>query len=610
MAVVAVLAAGGLAGCGDDTTNNSKTDIANPNPVALSPTGTLQGQITDAVTGEVIVGAVVSIGTQSATTDATGHYVINNVPANNEENGTAGLTGKYQATLDLSSATSPVNMTSSATTPRYPARKPSMPVNVTFSSFNESVANGGTASNHDTPIVNLVANYDFKVGKLTATLSGVVTDNITGQPKGGATVELRDVNNNYETATLTDNALGTYSFAKIEAGVKHYLQGRDSTTSVTGTSPSPLNPVNYYTLSDNQTLDLGQGDLNALVLTPYDNVKPYVSMVSPENFADVAPGAVDVVLSFSEPIRSDAYSTPSAATALGNIYQDIVVTFDGVKDNVVAGTAVPHSLAWNSSRTALTVTIPATGTSSTYSVDYTNIGGDIKDVAGNVMAALPANTKVAFSTRGATAVTAPSVVVVNSASLSHVQSNVMLDWAPVVGATKGYKVYRADKRLGLTGPMKFLANATVSSLTDNAVDFISTAYDPIALSYDYSVSAVNGDNEESALSVAVTARDVIAPTASAICVAPGAVSLVHGPATTTNGEVKITFSETINESLMETLANYTTTPAVTVATQLQAAPAQVVLEFGSAITCSSGSVTLANITDLAGNAYAGGAVSY
>ena len=101
----------GLVGCGDDTTNNSTTDIANPNPNTLTPTGTLQGQVTDAVTGAAIIGAVVNIGIQSATTDASGHYVLYGIPANSPENTTTGYTGSYQATVDLAGVTAPVNMT-------------------------------------------------------------------------------------------------------------------------------------------------------------------------------------------------------------------------------------------------------------------------------------------------------------------------------------------------------------------------------------------------------------------------------------------------------------------------------------------------------------------
>jgi len=75
--------------------------------------------------------------------------------------------------------------------------------------------------------------------------------------------------------------------------------------------------------------------------------------------------------------------------------------------------------------------------------------------------------------------------------------------------------------------------------------------------------------------------------------------------TTTNGQIRITFSEPMPEVALETVANYTPTPAapaVSVATQISAT--QVVLEFGAAIACAGTStVALTGITDLATNAY-------
>lgn len=595
----------GLVGCGDDTTNNSTTDIANPNPSTLTPTGTLQGQVTDAVTGAAIIGAVVNIGLQSATTDASGHYVLYGIPANSPENTATGYTGSYQATVDLAGVTAPVNMTDSASVPRYPVRKPSMPVNVTFSSFNESVANGGTASNHDTPLFSLVANHDFKVGKLSATVRGVARDQFR-QPKGQAVVELRSAGGKLEASTSTDTATGSFSFVNVEAGVEHMIKGRDSVSAVEG-------EIGSFTLSDNQTLDFGLRNSESLVLASVDAYKPRVTQVSPDNNSDVAPGNVDVVLLFNEPIKMDSYATPSTAAALGNIYKDISVKYKGLKGGAATTKNVVHSMAWNSSRTALTISLPTTGTSSSYKVDFSAAIPNLRDMVGNFGSAVDSiATSVDFSTRGATAVAAPSVAIVNSGSIGHGTTSVALDWSPVAGATNGYNVYRSEIQSGRTEPMVLLAQVALSTYTDNTAAFVSGV---VALSYNYSVTAVNADLDESALSAAVLARDVIPPSIPVLastCVTPSGTSMLPlpSPANTVNGQVRITFSEPMPEGVVENISNYTLASAtlapatLAIGTATQVTSTQVVLEFATVGGCpATSTITLTGITDLAGNAY-------
>lgn len=106
-----------LAGCG----GSIPTPASN---AATSTTVTLQGQLTDAVSGQPIVGAKIEIGVRSAITDANGHYELTNVPANSGST----VSRDYQATLTLTGVTSPINMTNAATSPRYPDRKFSMPI--------------------------------------------------------------------------------------------------------------------------------------------------------------------------------------------------------------------------------------------------------------------------------------------------------------------------------------------------------------------------------------------------------------------------------------------------------------------------------------------------
>ena len=103
-----------VAGC-----STYKTDITNPNPGTFEPTGTIQGYLRDSTTLAPIVGAKVSVGVKEDATDAKGQFVISNVPATTDGlNGS--VAGTYQITIDLRNVTSPVNMTSATTTPRYP----------------------------------------------------------------------------------------------------------------------------------------------------------------------------------------------------------------------------------------------------------------------------------------------------------------------------------------------------------------------------------------------------------------------------------------------------------------------------------------------------------
>ena len=69
-----VLLAAAMTGCGGSIPAPADT-------TAATATVTLQGQVTDAATGEPIVGATVAIGMRTATTDAAGRYEMLNFPA-------------------------------------------------------------------------------------------------------------------------------------------------------------------------------------------------------------------------------------------------------------------------------------------------------------------------------------------------------------------------------------------------------------------------------------------------------------------------------------------------------------------------------------------------
>jgi hypothetical protein len=572
-----------LAACGSSIpTPSSSTDT----PVTV----TLQGQLTDAVTGEAIVGATIEIGLKSAVTDANGHYEIGNVLADSG----SGVSRDYQATITLTEVTSPVDMTDTAASPRYPDIKFAMPVPPTTTT---------SATTHD-----------FKVGKLSATIRGVVGDSglLT---IGMAIVELQD--NTAGMAgnvirTSTSNAItGEYVFANVEAGVAYKLVGRTSDGVMQG-------DVTTVTLSDNQTLELLLNNGSAaLILSGTDTYSPRIIGVTPENNADVAPGALDVVFVFNESIRQNSYSIPNPSV-LDNIYHDINVSYGGFK----ASGNYAHTLSWNATFDVLTINIPDTGTSSKFTIDLsllspvsTTVLGKLKDNAGNGLensAVLTAGNLLAFTTNGGILSAPPVILSPDAPGLDSNATSVVLDWQPVLGATKGYNIYRSDGMAGVVGPFVMIAGQVTSSTytdTYGLSGFNLLPYQEIAQSYVYRVTSVNSDLIESAPSNELPVKDVIPPApvgTAGICVAPGGNSLtVISPVTVTeNGQVQFTFSEPLDVISAETVGNYA---GVNISAAKLTTPTTVVLDFSAPITCANTDTVVVDvaITDVAGNALTG-----
>lgn len=563
--------------------------IPSPSSTSTTTSVTLQGQLTDAVTGGAIAGAKIDIGLRSAITDANGHYEIGNFPANSS----GGVARDYQATITLTGVTSPVDMTNPATTPRYPDHKFAMPV----------VAGATTAA----------TTHDFKVGKLSAAIQGVVGD-IALLTIGGVIVELQDntvgTAGNVTRTTTSDAITGGYAFANVEAGVDYKLVGRSSDGVMQGN-------VNTGKLSDNQILSLPLGGTPALVLSSTDTYSPRIIHVSPENNADIAPGSVSVVFTFNEPIRQDSYSVPNP-TVSNNIYYDINVSYGGMK--AVGNYA--HTMSWNATLDALTITLPDTGVSSKFTVDLSLLSpisatvlGKLKDNAGNGLENSPvltAGNLLAFTTNGGVTAAPPVILSPNAPGLDRNATSVALDWQPVVGATKGYNIYRSARKTGVIEPFIIVAGAvTASTYTDTFAlsGFSLLPLPEVAQSYVYRVTSINSDLIESAPSNEVIVKDVVPPSAvgtSGVCVAPGGISLtVATPVTVTaNGQVKFTFSEPLDVIAAETVANYI---GVDISAAKLTSPTTVVLDFAAPISCvNTNTVTVdVGITDVAGNALTG-----
>ena len=593
--MLVIVLAFNVIGC--TTKENGSTAVGNPVPSTFSPTGTIQGNLVDVVTQQPIVGAIVDIGAGQATTSSTGEFVIYNVPATTDSlNNT--VNGTYNVTIDLRNVTSPVLMSSPTATYKYPNFSYST-VSVSYTSLDDTSANnpgGGSGSNHDTPVSGLVAPLPLAVGKLASNIVGVVTysntspinalqsvgagwtvelvstgSNNAGTPSGTGTAGTGNTGN-VVAVTLT-GANGDFTFNNIESMQAFAIRAWDPTNTFYGTK-------NVTSVADGQTLTLvPQTSTNNTVLNQtvlvntIDNIAPFISTVSPEVGSDITPtGGVNVIYTFSEPIRQGAYALclTNSGVAGSCLYKDIAVNFMGAKAGNIA-----YALSWNAAATQLTVNIPTLASSSTYSVDLTGalgVGKLTDDSFNNTSAADPKRI-VTFSTNGGPIADAPiNLVITNSASLDF-NSQVVFDWLPASGA-RAYHVYRMPIQMwsGATEtlPIRLIGTVSDSAFTDNFTDdvagnkalshdipanniFAGISFDEkinIQLKYVYTVVSLNTDSLEGPASASVTAVDVMG------------ANLTNGAAIfadITDGDNTLTvyFNEPLDEASAEIAANYT-----------------------------------------------------
>ena len=164
------------------TVLSGPTAIANLALSQIIVTGNITGSVTDAKDASPMVGATVSDGTRTATTDATGTYSIANVPP-----------GTYQVTASKSGYQS--------------------------SSLTLSVLAGATA------IANLSLSQIIVPGSIT----GSVTDAKDGSPIAGAAVS-------DGTRTVLTDATGKYTISDIPAGSYQVVAGKEGYRSLTSTA--------------------------------------------------------------------------------------------------------------------------------------------------------------------------------------------------------------------------------------------------------------------------------------------------------------------------------------------------------------------------------------
>lgn len=526
-----------ISGCSDDTS----TSITAPNSGVFKPVGTIQGVVKDSVTQEPIANAVVSIGIATGTTDSRGQYILKNVPATEDAlNGS--ISSTYTITVDLTSVSNNIDRDS---TNNYPQYKYIGNITVKYTSLNDSTPCpdpevtgdnadvessaalqncGSNSTNHDTAVDGLVANQDITIGKLNATIKGVVAGcDLTGfedeffTPVGsGYTVKLITASTSSNsssgaagrivTSTTTDEK-GAFEFANIEAGQSFSITAVDSANTESDT-------ISVTSPSDGETLVLSVQESTALHICPDDAHGPEIIAITNaegnniEVGSDIEAGLTSVVLKFNEPVKQDA-GTSTDASSVSNLFDNIEVNFDGNKAGNVA-----YTLDWdndddtedngtnddNINFNQLTVTF-TTSASSLYHIRIKDINngtftdsnnknaelgicpddstvptsyGIIVDTDTSETTGTPIvlnDCTVYFTTNGGQSVTAPTITLVNDTSLDQasVSINPNLDWNPVAGA-KEYRIYRAVNRVwddttSQTGQLELCTTVTVSQFS-------------------------------------------------------------------------------------------------------------------------------------------------
>ncbi|MDA8100527.1 MAG: hypothetical protein M0042_13000 [Nitrospiraceae bacterium] len=627
---------------------SSSNDVSGPSAPILNPTGTIQGRLIDAVTQQPVAGAVIDIGVSQGTTNADGQFVIYNVPATTDAlNGTVG--GSYQVTINMKNVTSPVLQTSTTATYKY-SDYYFKTVAVNYTSLNDTSADGnmgGNGTNHDTPVTGLVATANFTVGKMAATVTGVVAGcqgaDFFAAKGTGYTVRLISTGSDNAAsgeagnviATASTDANGVFTFAKIESLQSFWICAVDANNTVFGCAdgdpssaptapnfkPGDTNMNAVVAPADGVTTQLAIQNSNAVHVCSTDIHGPAVTLVSPEPGSDIAPSATQTVkFKFSEAVLMTAL-TSTSASAVGNLYDKIEVGYAGAKAGNLA-----YTLDWNATFDELTVTF-ATAPSGKYYVRIAGMeaAGYITDAAGNhaVMGACPddtvANAAIAipggaiagttdctafFTTNGGPTAAKPVIALTNAASLDNVgggAASPSLDWLPVSGANGGYNVYRRmNQDFGTSvqsGPYERVAGPiTATAWADGALGFDLNG--SIKVTYDYIVTGLNSDMVEGPASDAVNAADKMGPTFAGCTCTAGAAGV---GTLTVDG-----WDEALDKASANTALNYAQTAPLPVVDAVAKAvydplTNSTTLTFSGALACGGKTLTVTSVKDVSGN---------
>lgn len=579
-------------GCAKD--NNTPLS---PTSQASQPEGTITGLIRNRTTGQPVAGAGISLGyngsVESAVSDSAGAFSFANVPAGQYEvvNGAPVYSGSYTLTVSLVNYNSAQTDSSKKYRDYYYST-----VTVTFTTLGKGDSGA---------VAGLAGSVSLGISYLNTTVKGQIVDQ-NMQPIAGSIVTLYDetVVPAAAIAQTTSGSDGSYEFTRVDNGLTIGITAVSKDGSLQGSLPAPI------TLPANVTSDsLRSGVLSERVmLTPVNNVHPFVISITPSNNSDVSPGTVQFVYTFSEPIKQTPYTRTDLPPGSNTMIDDIVLNFIGMKKT---SGAVDFTAQWNSSFTQLTITPQGLVGSARYSLDVSAAfgSGKLTDASGN---ALVNNTEITgdfeplqFTTNGGSPVPAAPAVTRRIVPgyfgpLDFNGGAVGLEWNYDPTA-RSYNIYKSVDG----GPFQLLQqNFYGVQFTDNSGSLVVPlgVNNPLkAGSVSYEVRAVSMDLVEGPVSNIVTVSDEVHPRlANATVAAAGTNHWVY----------TLYFSEPLDVSSAENIDSYlfTNTSAVTftktAANYVGYTVGGYVVELSvttSAVPAPGYTLTVSGATDLAGN---------
>jgi len=528
-----------MAGC----KQNSTTPLEPQSLATYQPKGTISGLVVNSITNAPVKGAVISVGydgaVQSATSDDAGAYSFANVPAGKYQtvNGALVASGQYTLTVSLVAYNAAQTDSSKKYRNYYYDN-----VTITFT----SLASG------DSAVSDMVGSALLQISYLNTTVTGQVVDQ-NQQPVVNASVMLYDatVFPNVLIGQTTTSASGAYLFSAVDNGLTVVLKSRSSDGSLQGTLGAFTLPANVINASLRS-----QFTAERLMITPVDNVNPFVIGLTPENNSDVSSNALQVVYTFSEPIKQRAYTRTDLPLGSSTIIDDIKITYLGLKKTA---TAVTFSAQWNAGFTQLTITPQGIVGSAKYSVDLTAAfnSGQLTDNANLVVLNNPQITGdfevMQFSTNGGSPVPATPALTRRFiaglfGNLDFGGGTVGLEWNYDASA-RSYNIYWSVNG----GSFQLLqANFTGIQFSGNTGSLVypSAATNPLrASSVQYVVRGVSKDLVEGPSSNIINVTDAVKPQllgSSSVAPASGTNSWTY----------TLRFTEPLTISTAEAVGNY------------------------------------------------------
>jgi hypothetical protein len=581
-----------MAGCTQDS--STSVDPVQTSHLTYQPKGTITGLIRNRITSVPVGAAVISLGydgtVQSTTSDGAGAFSFASVPVGQYQivNGTSVLSGTYTLTVSLT------DYNASQSNPNKKYRDyyyTSVTIKFTSLAPGDSLA-----------VSNMVGSALLEISYLNTTVTGQVVDQ-NMQPVANASVLLYDatVFPNVVIGQTTTGLTGGYQFSNVDNGLTINAKSRSSDGSLEGTLPN-------FTLPANVTTDSLRSQVTAerIMLTPADNVNPYVISITPENNSDVSTNSLQVVYKFSEPIKQKAYTRIDLPPGHSTIIDDITFTYVGLKKSAAA---ITFSAQWDATFTQLTLTPVGIVGSAKYSVNAQVAfnSGKITDNANNAVVNNALITGdfdlLQFTTNGAS--TVPAAPTVTRRFLSGVFNNldfvggtVGLEWNFDANA-RSYNIYKSID----DGSFELLqANYYGTQFSDNSGSLVIPlgANNPLkAGTVRYIVRAESKDLVESGSSNIITVSDGVKP------------QLLTGSAAGagTSWTYTLRFSEPLTISTAESNSNYLfsgtsgITFTVNSANYLGFSAGQYVVQLGvttSATPISPYLLTIVNVIDLSG----------